>query len=114
MKKKEVLKCFTDLEMDFDEIINFRGYPLDYHQIEMYLADCINLGYSYNWKQINDGLHKVYGHDGDGGPCKSDELFFIDFIILQMKVIELLQNKQDLSMTYRGERKVNCHCRKCS
>merc|ERR1712154_425866 len=57
-----------------------------------YLADCINLGYSYNWKQINDALHKVYGDDDAECHCESDE-FFIDFIILQIKVIELLQKQ---------------------
>ena len=89
LKKKEIYASFTHFGLDFDEIINFRGYPLDHHQIEMYLADIINLGYAYNWKQINDAILKKHSNEIDIEV--NDDAFSVDFIFLQMKVIELIQ-----------------------
>ena len=106
LKKKEIYKCFNDFQMDFDEIIEFRGYSLNYKQIETYLSDCINMGFSYNWKNIHNSIFKsskYYKTDMNHqlflnvfnlneNDCGLNE-FYIDFILLQIKIIELVQKQ---------------------
>merc|ERR1712228_156430 len=91
MKKREVYQLFIDFNLDFDEIIKFRGYPLNNNQIEMYLSDCINCGYSYNWKKINDAILKTSNYK----IAIANNSFFVDFIFLQIKVIELVQKQMN-------------------
>merc|ERR1712228_384765 len=92
MKKREVYQLLIDFNLDFDEIIKFRGYPLNYNQIEMYLSDCINCGYSYNWKKINDAILKTSNY---ATTSIANNSFFVDFIFLQIKVIELVQKQMN-------------------